>query len=98
TAEIDSLIHVEEEPTFDNTIVALENSGKLLSNVSRVFYNLNSAHTNDEIQDLAKELAPKISAHWDEIYLNEKLFERVKSVYDRKSEFNLDKQDQRLLN
>lgn len=98
TAEIDSLIHVEEEPTFDNTIVALENSGKLLSNVSRVFYNLNSAHTNDEIQALAKDLAPKISAHWDEIYLNEQLFERVKSVYDRKAEFNLDKQDQRLLN
>lgn len=97
TAEIDSLIQLEEDPTFDNTIVALENSGKLLSNVSRVFYNLNSANTNDEIQALAKELAPKISAHWDEIYLNEKLFERVKSVYDRKSEFNLDKQDQRLL-
>lgn len=95
--EIDSIVQIEEEANFENTIVALENSGKLLSRVSRVFYNLNSANTNDEIQDLAKELAPRLSAHWDEIYLNEGLFERVKNVYDNQSNFNLDSEDKKLL-
>ncbi len=95
--EIDSIVQMEEEPNFENTIVALENSGKLLGRVSRVFYNLNSANTNDEIQDLAKELAPRLSAHWDEIYLNEGLFERVKNVYDNQSNFNLESEDRKLL-
>src|SRR5690606_39046777 len=63
--EIDSIINNSEEPTFENTIVALENAGSLLSNVSTVFYNLNSANTNDSIQSIAKELAPQLSAHSD---------------------------------
>src|SRR5699024_9211454 len=95
--EIDSIVQMEEEPNFENTIVALEKSGKLLGRVSRVFYNLNSANTNDEIQDLAKELAPRLSAHWDEIYLNEGLFERVKNIYDNQSNFNLESEDRKLL-
>ncbi|NGM74091.1 M3 family metallopeptidase [Sphingobacterium sp. SGL-16] len=95
--EIDSIINNSEEPTFDNTIVALEGSGSLLNNVSTVFYNLNSAHTNDSIQSLAKELAPQLSAHGDEINLNAKLFARVKSVYDNKAKFPLDAEDQKLL-
>ena len=95
--EIDSIITNSEEPTFDNTIVALEKAGSLLNKVSTVFYNLNSANTNDSIQALAKELAPQLSAHSDEINLNAKLFARVKSVYDNKSKFPLDAEDLKLL-
>ncbi|MCA5004155.1 M3 family metallopeptidase [Sphingobacterium bovistauri] len=95
--EIDSIINNTEEPTFDNTIVALENAGSLLANVSTVFYNLNSANTNDSIQALAKELAPQISAHSDEINLNAKLFDKIKSVYTGKDKFALDAEDLKLL-
>ncbi|WP_160068000.1 M3 family metallopeptidase [Sphingobacterium bovisgrunnientis] len=95
--EIDSIVNNADEATFENTIVALENAGSLLSNVSTVFYNLNSANTNDSIQSLAKELAPQISAHSDEISLNGKLFERVKSVYANKDKFALDAEDLKLL-
>jgi peptidyl-dipeptidase Dcp len=95
--EIDSIVNNEDEATFENTIVALENAGSLLSNVSTVFYNLNSANTNDSIQSLAKELAPQISAHSDEISLNAKLFERVKSVYSNKDKSALDAEDLKLL-
>ncbi|WP_159636515.1 M3 family metallopeptidase [Sphingobacterium composti Ten et al. 2007 non Yoo et al. 2007] len=95
--EIDSIVNNADEATFDNTIVALENAGSLLSNVSTVFYNLNSANTNDSIQALAKELAPQISAHSDEINLNAKLFARVKTVYTNKDKFALDAEDLKLL-
>ena len=95
--EIDSIVNNSEDPTFENTIVALENAGSLLSNVSTVFYNLNSANTNDSIQAIAKELAPQLSAHNDEINLNAKLFARVKSVFDNKDSFPLDAEDQKLL-
>lgn len=95
--EIDSIINNSEDPTFENTIVALENAGSLLSNVSTVFYNLNSANTNDSIQAIAKELAPQLSAHNDEIKLNAKLFARVKSVFENKDKFPLDAEDQKLL-
>jgi len=95
--EIDSIVNNADEATFDNTIIALENAGSLLSNVSTVFYNLNSANTNDSIQSLAKELAPQISAHSDEISLNAKLFERVKSVFANKDKFALDAEDLKLL-
>lgn len=95
--EIDSIVNNADKATFENTIVALENAGSLLSNVSTVFYNLNSANTNDSIQSLAKELAPQISAHSDEISLNGKLFDRVKSVYTNKDKFALDAEDLKLL-
>jgi peptidyl-dipeptidase Dcp len=83
-AEIDSIVNNTEAPTFENTIVALENAGSLLSKVSRVFFNMNSANTNDTIQAIAKDLAPVLSAHSDEIRLNNTLFERVKAIYDQK--------------
>ena len=95
--EIDSIINNKDEATFDNTIVALENAGSLLSNVSTVFYNLNSANTNDSIQSIAKTMAPQLSAHGDEINLNAKLFDRVKSVYANKDKFALDAEDLKLL-
>ncbi|MFD2553967.1 M3 family metallopeptidase [Sphingobacterium tabacisoli] len=95
--EIDSIINNTEEPSFANTIVALENAGALLGNVSTVFYNLNSANTNDTIQSIAKDMAPLISAHSDEIQLNAKLFEKVKAVYAKKDVLGLDAEDKKLL-
>lgn len=95
--EIDSIINNTEEPSFVNTIVALENAGALLGNVSTVFYNLNSANTNDTIQSIAKDMAPLISAHSDEIRLNAKLFEKVKAVYAKKDALGLDAEDKKLL-
>ncbi len=70
-------------PSFENTVVALDNSGDLLDKVQGVFHNLNSSLTSPELQKINKELAPEISEHFDAIILNEKLFQRVKTVYDR---------------
>lgn len=96
-AEIDSILSISDPASFQNTIVALENSGELLMNVARVFSNLNSANTNDSIQALDKELAPLLSAHRDEINLNKDLFERIKAVYEEKDNQGLDAEDQKLL-
>ena len=71
--------------TFENTLEALDNSGKLLEKVSSVFYGLNGANTNAEMQDIAKKLSPKISKHSDDINLNPLLFSRVKAVYDKRT-------------
>ncbi|QBQ42743.1 M3 family peptidase [Sphingobacterium psychroaquaticum] len=95
--EIDSIVANSEEPSFSNTIVALENAGSLLSNVSSVFFNINSANTSDSIQAIAKDLAPILSAHSDEISLNKQLFDKVKAVYAKKAELSLDAEDAKLL-
>lgn len=97
TAEIDSIANNPEEPTFENTILALENSGQLLSRVSYVFGNLNSAHTNPTIQALDKELAPRLSAHRDNISLNEKLFARVRAVWENRESLGLTREQEMLL-
>lgn len=96
-AEIDAILANEEEPTFENTILPLEYSGDLLKRVSSVFYNLNSAHTNDNIQGLANEIAPLYSAHSDNINLNQKLFERVKFVWENRENADLNNEQLRLL-
>ena len=96
-AEVDSILNNQAEASFENTILALENAGQLLNRVSTVFYNLNSANTNDTIQAIAKDMAPVMSAHSDEISLNPKLFDRVKAVYAKKAELGLDAEDQKLL-
>ena len=95
--EIEQIANNEEAPTFENTIEAMENSGDLLSRVSSVFYNLNGANTNDEMQTIAREMAPKVSEHQDNIYLNEKLFARVKTIWDNRDELGLDDEEHRLL-
>ena len=95
--EINAIVSNKEKPTFNNTILAMENSGKLLARVSTVFYNLNSANTNEAIQTIAKELAPKLSAHNDNINLNEALFKRVKSVWDNQKNFKLNKEQAKIL-
>ncbi|WP_333808508.1 M3 family metallopeptidase [Flavobacterium sp.] len=96
-AEINAIVSNKQKPTFDNTVLAMENSGKLLSKVSTVFYNLNSANTNEEIQAIAKELAPKLSSHNDNIYLNDALFKRVKTIWDNQKNFKLNKEQAKIL-
>jgi peptidyl-dipeptidase Dcp len=95
--EVDAIVNNKSQPTFENTIVALENAGELLNNVNTVFNNINSANTNDEIQQIANEVAPKISAHNDNIYLNAILFARVKTVWNQKNELKISTEDQKLL-
>lgn len=95
--EIDAIIKNRATPDFDNTIAALDNSGALLSNVSRVFFGLNSANTTPEMQKLNKEIAPVLSKHSDDINLNPELFAKVKEVYERKEVFNLNPAQTKLL-
>lgn len=95
--EIEAIVTNSEAATFENTIVALDQSGRLLSKVSAVFYGLNSANTSDEMQALSRELSPLMSKHNDDINLNAKLFERVKAVYENRENLNLDKEQSKLL-
>ena len=95
--EINAITMQRSMPDFDNTIVALDQSGKLLRKVSAVFYGQNSANTNPEMQAISKELSPLLSKHGDDISLNPQLFVRVKQVYDRKVDFDLDKEQTKLL-
>ena len=95
--EVDSIVNNEEEPTFQNTIVALENAGSLLSQVSTIFGNLNSANKTDSLQAISADMAPVLSAHRDDIQLNAKLFARVKAVYEQKDRLGLDSEDLKLL-
>jgi len=96
-AEIEAIVGTEEPPTFENTLVALDESGRTLVRVSNTFYNLNSAHTNEEMQAIAKEVAPLLSRHRDDIKLNEKLFQRIEAVEAQKAELSLSREQERLL-
>ncbi|WP_414703139.1 M3 family metallopeptidase [Proteiniphilum sp. UBA5384] len=96
-AEIEAIVSNPEAPTFENTVVALDNSGQLLNRVSSVFYGLKSADTNDSIQALAEELSPLLSEHSDNIYLNDRLFNRIKTLYDDTTGMQLNTEQYRLL-
>jgi peptidyl-dipeptidase Dcp len=96
-SEIKAIVSNKEAPTFDNTILALEYSGKDIQKASMVFFNLMEANTNEELQKIAKELSPKLSVHQDDILLNDQLFARVKSVYDQKENLNLNPEQLKLL-
>ncbi|MFP3859692.1 MAG: M3 family metallopeptidase, partial [Bacteroidales bacterium] len=96
-AKIESIVNTEAEPTFENTIVPMVYSGESLSKVSSVFYGLNSANTNDEMQELAQEMSPELSSHRDAISMNADLFERIKTVYENKDDFDLDEEESFLL-
>jgi peptidyl-dipeptidase Dcp len=95
--EIEAIANNPDKPTFENTIVAFENSGVLLNRITTTFSNLNSANTNDTLQALAKELAPELSKNSDNIYLNEKLFARVKKIWDTQKEYKLNTEQAKLL-
>jgi Zn-dependent oligopeptidase len=95
--EIDSIVNNSELPTFSNTIEALDFSGEKLDRLSSIFFNLNSAETCDEMQKIAQEVSPLITAFSNDIALNEDLFKRVKAVYDQKDTLNLTTEQATLL-
>lgn len=96
-AEIEAIINNEDEPTFENTIVALERSGKLLNRIEGIFFNILEADGNDELDAIANTVSPLLSELSDEIILNEQLFARVKAVYEQREHLNLNAEDMRLL-
>lgn len=95
-AEIKVITDTKEEPSFENTILAFDLSGELLGK-TRIFFNLNSANTNDQMQALARELTPMMSAHRDNIMLNTNLFKRVKTVYEKRKTLNLNPEQLRVV-
>lgn len=96
-AEIDAIINNPEAPTFENTIVAMEQSGELLGRVSGVFFVLNNCVTSEEMQQIALNVTPKLTALSNDVSLNPELFARVKAVYDQRETLNLDTEDRQLL-
>ena len=94
---IDAIVNNPEAPTFENTIAALDYSGMLLNQVGSVFYNFLSANTSDELQAIAQEVAPMMSAHGDNISLNMELFARIKAVHDQKDQLGLNEEQAMLL-
>ncbi|MCE3076842.1 M3 family metallopeptidase [Chryseobacterium gwangjuense] len=96
--EIDAIINNPEAPTFSNVIEALAYSGEQLDKVSNIFFNLNSAETSDELQQIAQEVSPILTEHSSKIAQNEALFNKIKKVYDEKEKYDLNEEQQMLLN
>ncbi len=96
-AQVEAIATNKDMPTFENTIEAYEKSGELLDKVSNVFFNLSSAHTNDSLQAIAKEISPKLSAHSDNIFLNGQFFNKVKALYDQREQLDLTVEQNKLL-
>ncbi len=96
-AEIDSIVNNPEAPTFENTVLAYEYSGQLLQDVSGVFFNLSECENSPEMEAIAEEVTPMLSAHEDDIALNAALFARIKAVYDQREGLNLSPEQRRLL-
>ena len=96
-AEIDAIVANQEEPTFENTIEAMEYAGETLNGVASIFYNLMEANTNDEMQQIAEQLSPMLTEYEMYVSLNADLFERVKAVYEKRNELGLDKDQLKLL-
>lgn len=95
--EIEAIANNSEAPTFDNTFVAIEKSGVTLSRAYAVFGLLAGANTNPEIQKVEEEIAPKLAGHRDAIFLNDKLFQRVKAIYNQRESLNLDAESKKLV-
>ncbi len=95
--EIAAIANDKAAPTFDNTLVAMEKSGRLLARVAGAFGVVSSANTNDTLQKVQEDIAPKLAAHSDAIHFNAKLFARIKAVYDQRATLKLDAESQRLL-
>ena len=96
-AEIDAIIANEEEPTFENTIEAMEYAGETFGNVASIFYNLMEANTNDQMQEIAEQLSPMITEYEIYVSLNPVLFEKVKTVYEKRNELGLAQDQMKLL-
>lgn len=95
--DIDTITRTDQPPTFENTIEALDKSGETLGRISSIFFNLNSAETNDEIQRIARIVSPQLSAFSNDVTLNQQLFARVKSVYEQRESLTLDPEQLTLL-
>ena len=96
-AEVAAIANQTAPPTFDNTIIPLEKSGEILTRVSKVFNGVTGANTNDTLQAIQERLAPKLASHSDEIFLNRKLYDRVKILYDRRESLGFDQQQKSLV-
>lgn len=97
TEEIDAIVNNTEAPTFENTVLALDNSGAILTRVSQVFYGLKGAETNDTIESIAEEMSPLLSEHSDNINLNNELFERINTLHKDSANLGLSTEQYRLL-
>ncbi|MEJ2901852.1 peptidyl-dipeptidase Dcp [Pedobacter panaciterrae] len=95
--EIQKIAGNTETPTFENTFVAMEKSGEMLTRVNRIFGLLTGANTNDDLQKLQEEIAPKLAAHQDAISLNPELFKRIESIYNTREKLKLDQESKRLV-
>ncbi len=95
--EIEPIANSSAKPTFDNTVVALERTGRLLDRVEQTFSNLNACNTNPTLQKIETEMAPKLAAHRDAIHLNGKLFARIQQLYDNRDKLGLDPESAYLL-
>ncbi|MFW5706307.1 MAG: M3 family metallopeptidase [Bacteroidota bacterium] len=96
-AEIDAIVSNPEEATFENTIVAYDQSGELLGRISTVFGGLRSAETNDRLQEIARETTPMLTAHYNSVRLNEGLFKRIQEVYNKRNELGLDNEQMKVV-
>ncbi|MFO7999336.1 MAG: peptidase M3, partial [Bacteroidales bacterium] len=96
-AEIDAIINNPEEPTFENTIVAYDKAGDMLSRVNSVFGGIRSAETNSRLQEIARETTPMLSAHSNSISMNMDLFERIEAVYEQREDLDLDQEQMRVV-
>lgn len=96
-AEVDAIADQEAEPTFENTIVALEKSGETLSRVARTFFNLSGAHTNPDLQAIERDIAPKLAKHSSETLLNGALYDRIAALWDKKDDLGLNEEEARVL-
>src|SRR5436190_24046637 len=95
--EIDDIASEAAAPTFENTVAALERSGRLLTRVSNIFYVLTGAHTNEAIQAIERDMAPKLARHWNEIHLNALLFARLERLHARRDGLRLTPEQARVL-
>ncbi len=96
-AEIDGIATAKSRPSFANTIVALEKSGQSLTRVARVFYNLTGADTNPQLQQIEREMSPKLAQHWSSVALNQDLFRRIDNLHERRADLGLDAEQLRVL-
>ncbi|MBV9420687.1 MAG: peptidase M3, partial [Alphaproteobacteria bacterium] len=96
-AEIAAIAGNTAAPTFENTILAMEDSGRLLNKVESVFWNLTGSHTNDALQAIERDIAPVMAKHWNAIHLNAALFKRVDALFEARSTLELDGEQMRVL-
>ncbi|MEJ2105585.1 MAG: M3 family metallopeptidase, partial [Ignavibacteriaceae bacterium] len=96
-AEFEAIVSNSDKPTFENTITAIEKSGQLLTKVNKVFSSLSGTDNDDEMQKIAEASTSMLSKHFDDFYLNEKLFQRIKTLYDEKGSLNLTTEQSRVL-